>query len=277
MHIYRGFIVWAVAIITILGAFLVFTGTGWPGVPDKCIFLMPDGCYCEAFGMAKVLSGAPGVRQPVNTWFNLYALVTSFIVAYTVYKDRKNLGNDPPANVMSSMSWIADLYIFAVLFLGLGSMWFHASLTKWGGFLDGVSMYVFAAFLAFYSIRRIVESDRLFWIGYPITVAVFSGLHLMLPSFVNIMILVVAYLAVEVYIWIRTSRVMQGKSSTVWLWLLSVVAIGVATFFWWASQTGNFLCRPDSFFQPHGLIWHPLAGVMAVLLYFYWRQAEDPV
>jgi hypothetical protein len=55
-----------------------------------------------------------------------------------------------------------------------------------------------------------------------------------------------------------------------------VVAILMATFFWKLSQTDGLLCWPKSGFQPHGLLWHPLAGLMAVLLYFYWRESEDP-
>ena len=37
------------------------------------------------------------------------------------------------------------------------------------------------------------------------------------------------------------------------------------------SQAGGPMCFPDSLFQPGGLLWHLLAEVMAVLLYFYWR------
>jgi len=31
-------------------------------------------------------------------------------------------------------------------------------------------------------------------------------------------------------------------------------------------------CPPDSFWQPHGLLWHTLSGVMALCLFFYWRE-----
>lgn len=275
MPIYRGYIVWALAIALILGTFLLFVNFGWPGQASDCIYKNPNGCFCEAFDSAEVTSGAPGVRQPVNTWFNLYSLLSSFIVAFSVYADRKQIVGNPPPNQMRSHSWIPELYIFAVLFLGLGSMWFHASLTQWGNLIDGISMYVFAAFLGAYSLRRIWDSDAAFWISYLLAVVLFSILHLYLPSFINIIILVLAYFALEIYIWIRTGKVMQGKSNTAWLWSLAILSILIATFFWWASHSGNFLCDPDSFFQPHGLIWHPLAGVSAVLLYFYWREAED--
>jgi hypothetical protein len=58
------------------------------------------------------------------------------------------------------------------------------------------------------------------------------------------------------------------------LWWLAVACIGLATFFWVSSQTGRYMCDPHSKFQPHGLLWHPLAGAMALLLYFYWRRED---
>ncbi len=274
---HRGFVVWGAGTAVVLGLFLYFLFAGWPGSPNDCIYETPDTCYCEAFELSAVESGAPGTRQPVNTWFNLYALITSMIVAVFVYRDRRKSAGAAVPNLMFSDSGIPDLYIFCVLFLGLGSMWFHGSLTSWGGIVDGFSMYVYAAFLSFYSIRRFYPSNRFFWIGYTITVILFTVLHAFIPAFVNILILVVAYLGIELYICIRTRKILQGTSDAQWYWGLAVASMATATFFWWASNTGNFMCGPESFFQPHGLLWHPLAGVMAVLLYFYWREAEDPV
>lgn len=55
---------------------------------------------------------------------------------------------------------------------------------------------------------------------------------------------------------------------------LIVWGVGIgAIMFCVLSQAGGPMCFPDSFFQPGGLLWHLLAGVMAVLLYFY-RRAE---
>lgn len=277
MSEFRGFIVWGAGIFVVLGLFLIFVAAGWPGDPNSCIYDTPDTCFCEAFDSVEVEQGAPGVRQQVNTWFNLYSIITSFIVALFVWFDRKAFRSGGAPNLIRSNTGVPDLYIFAVLFLGLGSMWFHGSLTEWGGVLDGMSMYVYAAFLAFYSVRRFWDNAWFFWIGYLLTVGLFTFLHTVLPSIVNIIILVVAYLAVEIYIWVRSGKVMQGKPGTIALWLLAVAAILTATFFWVASHTGNFMCTPDSFFQPHGMLWHPLAGVMAIFLYFYWREADDPV
>src|SRR5690349_21015540 len=117
MATYRGFVVWIGGIVVVLGAFLIFVATGWPGSPDDCLHLA-DGatntCYCEAFRPEDVITHQGGVRQPVNTWFNLYAIFTSLIVASVLYADRISADD---RNVMHSMSWIPDVYVFAVLFL----------------------------------------------------------------------------------------------------------------------------------------------------------------
>lgn len=272
---YRGFIVWGVSAAVLLLVFLGFVLGGWPGTPDRCVFENPHECYCEAFIKADI--GKPGVRQPVNTWFNLYSLLTSGLVALFVFLDRRN-GPDE-RNLMRSSSWVPDLYIFVVLFLGLGSMWFHASLMSWGGNMDGFSMYCYAAFLPFYSIRRrFFTSPAFFWVFYTTTVILFTFIHSVVSphfsyiSLVLILVLVAAYLGVEVAMWVQTGQVMQGRLATQLLWVGAVLAIGVATLFWVLSATDGALCDQQSALQLHGLIWHPFAGVMAVLLYFYWRE-----
>ena len=83
------------------------------------------------------------------------------------------------------------------------------------------------------------------------------------------------YLGLEIWVCIKRRNAFQGRGLTILPWRLVVASIGLATLFWVLSQTHGPMCVPDSLFQPHGLLWHPLVGVMAVLLYFYWR-AERP-
>ena len=277
MKEYRGLIVLGVATVVILLPFFIFVAAGWPGKPNSCIDERPDGCFCEHFERRDVLNGAPGVRQSTNTWFNLYAIFTALIVASVVTYDRKQYGETDAPNLISSRSWMPDLYIFAVLFLGLGSMWFHASLKAWGGTLDGMSMFVYASFLIFYSVRRLWNNALFFWIAYLGTIALNTALHGRVDSLYLILLLVAGYLGVEIAIWVKTKKPFGGSVATGILWWLAVAAIIAATVFWKLSKTGGPLCDPFSAKQPHGLLWHPLAGVMAVLLYFYWRLADEPV
>lgn len=272
MRAYRSLIVWGVGIGVVMLPFLLFVLLGWPGKEDGCV--EPALCFCEDFVRGSI--GQPGVRQPVNTWFNLYSILTSGLVALMLYRDRRN--GPTGENVMRSDNFIADFYVFAVLFLGLGSMWMHASLVAWAGNIDGLSMYVYAAFLVAYTLRRLVASNVLFWIVYAVLVVLFELVSIFWTSdnksLVLILILVLLYLGLEVAVCITQRKAFQGRPLTIALWVLAVVSIGLATLFWSLSQTGGAMCWPRSFFQPHGLLWHPLAGVMAVLLYFYWREEK---
>lgn len=285
---YRGFIVWGAGIVVVFGAFLMFVARGWPGGESCCIYdptaknqcqdrilNTHNSCYCEAFNPAEAKSGPPGVRQPSNTWFNLYSILTSLLVAAGVYCDRRT---GRAGNLMRSIGWVPDIYIFAVLFLGLGSMWFHASLKEWAGGFDGFSMYLYAGFLVFYTTLRLAFPQWIFWVIYPITVCVFTAVGMVwqweFTSLILILLLVLAYLTLEVWVWVRTSKIMLGRPLPIILWVSAVACIIAATLFWARSQTDKPMCDPQALFQPHGLLWHPLAGVMAVLLYFYWREED---
>jgi len=280
----RGDYVWGVSLVVILGAFLIFVAAGWPDDPNDCIYKHPNKCFCEAFNRIDVIRGSPGVRQPVNTWFNLYAIFTSLIVAVRVHYDRKSLSQfgdvATSPNLMRSQSFVPDMYIFAVLFLGLGSMWFHGSLKKFGSITDQLSMFVYTVFLPFYTFRRLCNSKWVFWFGYTGMVALFTVIDARWKfddaSLVLIVILVGIYLVLQAILWVRTWDQMSNKLVRIGLlWGGAALAIIVATLAWIFSQTGKDWCDPSSFFQPHGLIWHPFAGVMAVLLYFYWRGDES--
>jgi hypothetical protein len=289
--VYRPWIIYVVGIVLLLGEIIFLAyGTGWPATPDACLTI-PDGdCYCEAFSHADVLAGAKGVRQPVNTWSNLYALFTAGWVACRIMRDRQQ-GN--AYNVMRSNSPIADAAVFTVLFLGLGSMWFHASMSSAASWMDGFSMYVFAGFLVFYTIDRLLvmrgvsEATRnlVFWVGWPINAVIYTDIAaLHVPSEILIGALVLAYIVLELFIGLWG----KGEFKAGWIgwkdtraaiyWWCGLGAFGIAILFRWLGRDGGELCfnNGDTWFQPHGLIWHTFSGAMATLLYFYWRRENVP-
>jgi hypothetical protein len=263
----------AVAAPVVLLPFLMFVWLGWPGAPDSCTLTDPNGCFCEAYDPGAVQARAGGVRQPSNTWFNLYALATASLVAVQVSADRRR-----PSGTVFAPGVIPDVYVFVVLFLGLGSMWFHGSLTVWGGVVDAVSMYLFTAFLIAFAVFRLRPSVTLFWTMYLSVAAVASLTHAVLDrpgtSVVLIAAQVCVYVALEFVVWWRRLR---GQVPHRWLgglwWFAALTSFGVGVVFWLLSQTGGPLCDPASVWQPHGIAWHPLAGVAAVLLFYYWREA----
>ena len=289
--VYRPWIIYVVGVVLLLGEIIfIGYGTGWPATPDSCLTIPGGDCYCEAFSRADVMAGARGFRQPVNTWSNLYALFTAAWVACRMMRDRKE---GTAYNVIRSNSPIADACVFVVLFLGLGSMWFHASMSSAASWMDGFSMYIFAGYLVFYTIDRLLvmkgvaEATRnlIFWVGWPINAVIYTDIAAThLPSEVLIGILVTVYIGLELVIgWWGKDDFWAG-----WLgwkdvrarvyWLCGLGAFIIAIVFRALGGDDGPLCfnKGDTWFQPHGLIWHTFSGAMAILIYFYWRRENVP-
>ena len=307
----REFLVWGLGILCVLGSFLGFVAAGWGhGDVNNCITstgvslapppskdtpkerqkyldaqakkLATNTCYCEAFNLEDVVNGAPGVRQPTNTWSNLYAVVSSLVVAWLVFRDRTHFGSDS-TNPIKSHIWIPLAYIFVLQFLGLGSMWLHGALKEWGGFTDDFSMYLYVLFLVFYTGYRLGVAYNLgwsvwLWTGYLPVVIVVSivgeslSMHNPKSSVSEVIICVLGplYGALELGYGLKTHW-REWSLQSVLLWWGALASFGLAFLFWNLSKTGGAWCWPNSWFQLHGLGWHLLAGVMAFLIYLFWR------
>jgi hypothetical protein len=310
----RGFFVWSGGALLILIPFFLLAILGWPAHPDSCTNINaqgqqvakyvdgvrqpPDSCYCEHFEVQDVADGKPGIRQKINTYSNFYALFTSLGLVFLIRCDRKKVleeGAEIKNTFWRSDSWIPELYVFAALFLGLGSMFLHASLSSTLSWFDGMSMYVFASFLPLYTLQRRFDLKIFFYTAYAVLVIVFTMLN-RLPGWEEssqtlIIVLLVLYalteLTVTIYDIVKMGFIEWGKRLYVslfkngWLlpsigfWLAALASFVVAAYFQAVSQTGEPMCHPKSWFQPHGLLWHTLGGLMAVLLYFYWRGLRD--
>lgn len=290
MALARPWLIWGIGTVLLMSLFWLFAyGTGWPPRVDSCAADMS--CYCEWFDLEALKAAEragtwwTGVQQPVNTYSNLYAILTAGYVAWRMRRDRRAGGN---TSVIMSKWWMGDVWVFCVLFLGLGSMWFHGSISSWVSWFDGFSMYVFTGFLVFYTLdrgfgRHGVNPDtrtRTFWIGYLLTVILFTMIGALgVKSEILIGTLIGAYVAIELF---YARFVFFPATGWVWkpffLWIGGLAAFGLAALFRALStKPSDPLCSPESFFQPHGLLWHTLASVMALCLYFYWREDQGGV
>jgi hypothetical protein len=267
----------------VLALFLVFVVAGWPGAPDGCVGDTSTGasntCWCEAFDPAAI--GEPGVRQPFNTWSNLMALAYGAVVGLGVWWTRTR-SPPRPGNRMRGNPVYPLTYLCVVIFLGLGSMWFHASITAWGGVVDQLSMYAFANFLLAYTVARVVPvgfPDWPIYLGYAglsvVLTVLGATLHTGGVPISAILIFVVAsvYVALEVYIGGWCPQVRSDRVGYLAFYAPAVLSFAAAMLIWAMSQSGGAWCDPQAAFQLHGL-WHWLAGATSVLLYFYWRRAR---
>ncbi len=257
----------AVGLAFVMAVWLVFAVLGWRGEPDSCT-LAGGNCYCEAYSADPV-----PVRQPVNTWSGLVAALGGLILLAIADRDRAS--KPAGAGPMRDGGFYAIAYGALAVFLGPGAMFFHAGLTRFGGWLDNMSMVLYVSFLVLYDASRIFrfEGSKALVIGLYAAVNVLFGILIWLVDGTGtVAFTVLAVTAVIAQIAILGWR--PGglrRSFTPWL-LVALIAFGVAFVVWRLSWTGAPLCAPDSALQGHGL-WHVL-GMAATpfVLFFYLRD-----
>ena len=259
-----GLVEFAIAMVI----FFVLGSMSWiaSSEDDDCITeRSPTGdnsCFCESFH--------PGmIKQPINTWSNL-----GFVLAGLLILSR--LGSGDPAtapNPLMVVTLYSVLYGGIVIFLGPGSMFFHASMKQWAGWIDTFSMILYTGFLFVYDLTNILGAgDAVFVILYLIVVIglgwVSWKVHRIGPlsggafSFGMMALLwALAQFPILIGNW--------GGIQREWtFFILAFISFASAMVIWSQSQTGGPLCKPDSWLQGHG-IWHLLTALTTVFIYFY--------
>jgi hypothetical protein len=245
--------------------FAVAAAAGWPGAPNACV--AAGDCFCEA--------ARPGlVRQPANTWSDLGFVVVGLAIGAHAARHRR--GPYAP-NGMQAGGLYPALYAAIVVFMGPGSMFFHASLTRWGGTLDVLSMYGFVGFWVVYAVARGWRlSRRAFawtFVGLMVAIGV-PQVALGHPSAPVFGPLAAVGLALELLMrrrrrgpaWLPEPAPADGR------WLAAGSAGFAAAFaLWLPSRTGGPLCDPHSLLQGHAA-WHLLSAATPGCFYLYWRS-----
>ncbi len=233
---------------------LQLSSVDWHGwAPATC---MPDHCFCE-----HVRDGA--VRQPANTWSNLgFVLVGLAILAAPLRRGGgSNLAARPTLNL---------LYGITVVFLGVGSAIYHASMSFWGQWIDVMSMYLFPTFVGLYNLSRLRPmSDGLVALLYVTVNALLGYLLVAVPGTRRYLfgVLVLALIASILVVRARLKPKLQTK------WFFAGLASFAAAFGIWILDITKILCVPHSLAQGHAA-WHLLCAVTTGFLYLYFRSEE---
>jgi hypothetical protein len=265
-------------VIIIMGAL------DWPGTPNSCLFPATtppvDTCYCE--NSPQIIRESGPVKQPINTLSAFAPVIAGLIVLGTIDVDRQRSGES--LNFMTTVNHYSVGYGALVVFLGPGSMFFHASMTEWGGFLDQFSMVLLMTFVFMYSFYQVMGVYRwgfvrsmfgnslwAFWLPYALLntilglVVILSGAGTAIFA-LWVGIVIVWELAVLLF---EINGFSRDWKYLVWTLLAFVTAI----FVWGWSQTGGPLCVPDSVYQGHAF-WHILAMAVAPYLIFKYLRSE---
>jgi hypothetical protein len=245
--------------------FLIFALLHWPGENHFCVAM--DHCYCETIQWDSM------VRQPVNTWSNLLCVVVGLYILWEIDRYPKNARTNP----MLSASFYSISFGILVIFIGIGSMFFHGGMVNYGGLIDNISMNTFVTFLICYNGTRLMPRSEKKWFLFYILINIGCGILSILPDvgrnlFGYIVAIVIIF---ELSLWWAAQHKKIGFSRNWWLLILSMVTFGLAFLSWTLSKTGAIFCYPESIWQGHGL-WHFLVAIACYFIFRY-LQSEKPI
>jgi len=201
---------------------------------------MPDRCFCEA-----VHTGF--MRQPSNTVSSGAFVVVAMLV---LFRSR------------DAAAW---RFAGATLLVGVGSAFFHASLTFWGQTADVLGMYLVATFLLVESL-----SPRQAWTAKVQSILYVSSNVVLLALLVGVPALRRYAFAALVLAILWSEWTNRARGLVTAPVRLFAMAIGVLAFAFgvWILDITRVLCAPQSPWQGHAL-WHLCGAASAWLAYLY--------
>ena len=124
------------ALLLSVGFLILYVGLGslgWASDEESLRSVGDASRWCE-----RVHGGI--FREPINALSNIGFMVAGILMLYV-------LTRDPPSkhatNRFHGRNPIANVYAFAVIWLGAGSMLMHGTHTYWGGWADNVGMIMY--------------------------------------------------------------------------------------------------------------------------------------
>ena len=246
------------ALITLASLALAFVNYSWTDwQPATCL---PNNCFCEPLRDGFI-------RQPINTYSNLaYILVGLLILAHARDAQAR-------ANLMSSHHAYPLIFGGVTMAIGVGSFFYHASLTFVGQWFDLVGMYLFASFALLYTLARLRPMrGTTFAIGYVVMNAMLGYLLVVNPDVRRQVFAAMIYgvIALEALVLLAERPRMQTRY---FIGALSSLAVAYGI---WMLDESRVWCDPSSILQGHAL-WHFLTAASAGLLYLYYRSEDGKV
>ncbi len=247
--------------LTIAIAFLIITATltllttlpaqtwqTWQ--PATCL---KQGCFCEA----------PNPHSPIRQFANTLSSLAFVLSGALVLTHR-------PQNQRLPYGY-AIIFSFSAILTGVGSAFYHASLTFIGQFFDVLGMFLLATFMLVYAFERIWSLRLKTTIGLFLTInLLFGWMQFAIPDtrrYVFAIVLVIALVFESYY------RRKNKPNITVNKLRLGTGLLALAYIIWILDNT-RILCAETSLLQGHAF-WHLLGAVSVWFLYEYYASERN--
>jgi hypothetical protein len=218
----------------------------------------PD-CWCEAPRIGAF------ILEPVNSWTNL-----AFVFAgiYFILTSSKNLAQ---TNALTSHQGYSKIYGGALIFLGLGSFFYHASQTFVGQWFDVFGMYLVSVFFVVYNFVRLrVLKEYLFFKTYFMVCVLLGLVIIFFPDSRRWLFGASIVLILFQLFFIKRRKTTKFKG---FLLFTSILSYSVGQIFWLLDKY-KIWCWPYGVINGHGL-WHILTGLSAVSIFLYFKSEES--
>lgn len=213
-----------------------FIWEGW-----RAATCMPEHCFCEAVRQS-------WIRQPANALSSLAFVGAGLWI----------LGQPAGARVWP-YRWS---FVLALLVIGLGSAFYHASLSFVGQFWDVLGMYFLAGLMLLYRVSR----GRAFGLAYGLLMLVLALALWFVPELRRGLFALVLLGAVGLEL-----GYMRHKPRIEIGWFWAGLGLFTLAFIVWILDNSRLWCAPQSWVQGHAL-WHLLGAVAAGLVYRYYAS-----
>ena len=211
---------------------------------------MARGCWCEAPRIGE------WILEPVNTWTNLsFVFFGIFILQRALVKKR--------ADHVLTNHFYTTVFGLGMIFLGLGSGFFHASRTFLGEWIDILGMYIVSMYFLLYNFVRTKHLDNQKFLTLYLTGLTIGGAIIyFFPRFAIVFFgMQLAFIFIHCLVIQRKFNHHVQMKFFYWAAGLFIVAMTS-----WILDRTRVVCFPYANMNGHG-IWHLLNGVVAYLVY----------
>jgi Ceramidase len=232
-------------------ALLMVLGPDWSAfAPATCTATR---CFCELPRTGSL------ILQPANSWSSYGYAFAGFLMIVL------SQGGNWKSRFRSEA---ATAFGLTAIFVGLGSVLLHATLTLWGQFFDVMGMYLVSGFMVISAVSR--------WRGWPMRRAILAYLALvgslvvllyLFPDIRRWLFAVVLIAAIVLELGFARPRRAKVRVS---YYFAGIATKAVAFTIWNLDQHGT-LCAPDSPLQGHAA-WHVLGAMSLWFTFLYYRS-----